>query len=146
MFEHEYSAFISTGVPPTAERRPCVLCIRYLQNLFVLALRAPSPVRRYALDRSSAFQLYYNLRDSPGGYFGQFMMTPLADRWEGFVRPIVMFRKDLLLAMRDHVSGRWVVKQDPMVYKESSRAGIRRVCMSRDHHETCEADGDVLAL
>lgn len=85
MYEEEYRAFITEDKPPPC-RRPCIVCCRYTLVQLVGVIRSlkasasaedarGAPNIRVDLD-NRVYQLYYNLKDQPSGYFGQYMVTP----------------------------------------------------------------------
>lgn len=85
MYEEEYRAFITEDKPPPC-LRPCIVCCRYTLVQLVGVIRSlkasataedtrGAPNIRVDLN-NRVYQLYYNLKDQPNGYFGQYMVTP----------------------------------------------------------------------
>lgn len=138
MFPEEYQMFLETGTAPL-ERRPCILCCRAHLTHFILSLR-PNFQRLNGVDTGFTCQLYRNLQDDPDGYFSQFMLRPVATRYEGFMDCIVGYHHSQLRAFRDpEQGGRWVIDQSGMVYEEPPAPHVQPGETFRDFQQRVRA-------
>lgn len=116
MTRGEYNHLLKGGLAPT-EPRPCILCHRRYAHHMILKLRPGFKIVG-APGTSFCFQMYRVLVGQPGGYFREYCITP-ERRYEGFFDAFPVYRRSLLAARRDvqGQGGRWIVSQDPMVFK-----------------------------
>lgn len=115
MFQHEYDAFLETGMP-IAQPRCCVLCMRAAFSDFALLTRNNCGIRM-TLPSDFSVQVYRNLMDEVGGYYQAYLWTPFR-REEGFADCMAIFTRSALRAFQDPTqSNRWVIDQSAMVYQ-----------------------------
>jgi len=110
----EYRQFKETGRPPPMSR-PCVLCSRRdLQN-FLLIVHSDSD--KITVDPTCCYQLFRNLMDVSGGYFREYCLVPVSDRYCGFMDPVAVFRFSLLKCDASASNHRLRIDQTPMVWR-----------------------------
>jgi hypothetical protein len=134
MFEHEYSALVSSNARPPP--RPCVLCCRYQMGQLIPHIRALVRLRSmdaepvFELDETKCIQFFREKKDTEEGYLDGYMLKPgNTGRWEGFVDPCLNYNWSCLVAKQDAATGRKYIDQSLLKFrpeiKETPRIGER---------------------
>jgi len=111
-----WARFLLDGVPPTIKRH-CVLCMRYMISLWVMALNGDS--LNVLVDPTLIMHGYCNLYDEPDGYVKDCMVFPFGGgrRYNGLVSPFAVMSSYHLYWYQDPLTGRPRVDQRGMVWQ-----------------------------
>jgi hypothetical protein len=105
MLEEEYEHHIRTGGVP-AERRPCLLCYRYMLSYSLCNFGSD----RVTLPRDVILHWFYNSVDAPDGYRREACLLPNDRIYNGLVFPICGFKHSHYKARKD-TGGVWWIDQ-----------------------------------